>query len=253
MTKTDFINRLRWFAANDGAELPDEYGHPDYSPSRGEAMLAGLLARWLDESGVPDGDGLGNFSRNIPELVVEAYADFATDPKWSGARAAYREATDRDIPDLVDAHVGGLNRTLVAHSVCRLMPLLTGDKWLHGMLESTFGAQMQVIDHAWRRFVRVAYRKLLPRIRGETHRGNVGVFGSTTLLTFDCAGRVMFTFQRASGTMTFVADASDMYGWRSGANAPNAPYAECISMIEEVIAHWDIDKLQRGEKVGIGW
>lgn len=252
MTKRDFIDRLRWFATNEGRGLPDEYGHPDYAPSRGEAMLAGMFARWLDESGVPEGDGFSNWMCDIPCYVVEAYAEFTSDPKWDLARDAYRKATDRDIPDLVDAHAGGIHRTLVAHSVCRLMPLLADAKWLRPMLESTLNAQMVVIDHAWRRFVRVAYRKLMPRIKSELHRGNVGVFGSTTLLTFDCAGRIMFTFQRDSGTITYVADASDMYGTRSGPNSPGAPYAECVAMIEDVIAHWDIDKLQRSDTVRIG-
>lgn len=252
MTKQEFINRLRWFAANEGDGLPDEYGHPDYAPSRGETMLAGMLARWLDESGVPDGDQFDNWERDIPRYVVEAYADFATDPKWELARDAYRKELFYDIPDLVDVYAGGLHRTLVAHSVCRLMPLLAEAKWLKSMLESTLNAQMEVIDHAWRRFVRVAYRKLMPRIKTERHRGNAGVFGSTRLLTFDCAGRVMFTFQRGDGQITYVADASDMYGNRAGPNAPGAPYAECVAMIEDVIAHWDVDKLLPSSTVGIG-
>lgn len=252
MNKQTFINKLRWFAANEGAGLPDEYGHPDYAPSRGESMLAGMLARWLDESGVPDGDGTSAWTRDLPEYVVEAYSEFATDPKWELARDAYHKATDHDIPDLIDAYAGGIHRTLVAHSVCRLLPLLADAKWLRPMLESSLNAQMLVIDHVWRRFVRIAYRKLMPRIKSELHRGNVGVFGSTKLLTFDCAGRVMFTFQRDSGTITYIADASDMYGNRSGPNAPGAPYAECVAMIEDVIAHWDADKLQRSDTIGIG-
>lgn len=252
MTKQEFINRLRWFAANEGRGLPDEYGHPDYAPSRGEAILAGMFARWLDKSGVPEGDDLCEWVRDLPQYVTEAYAEFASDPKWHAARRAYRIRTGYDIPDLVDANVGGVHRALVAYSVCRLLPLLADAKWLRPMLESTLGAQMAVIDHAWRRFVRVAYRKLMPRIKAELHRGNVGMFGSTKLLTFDCAGRVMFTFQRDTGTITYVADASDMYGTRSGPNFPGAPYAECVAMIEDVIAHWDIDKLQRSDTVGIG-
>jgi len=189
---------------------------------------------------------------DVPKYVVEAYADFSADPKWEAERLAYRTETGCDIPDLVDAHAGGLHRTLVAHSVCRLLPLLAKAPWLKAMLESTLGAQMAVIEHAWRRFVRVAYRKLMPRVKAERHRGNAGMFGTTKLMTFDCAGRVMFTFQRDSCQITYVADASDMYGNRSGPNAPGAPYAECVAMIEDVIAHWDIDKLQPSDAVEIG-
>ena len=248
MNKPYLVDRLRWFAVNKGVGLPDEYGHPDYRASRGEALLAGLLACWIGES-VPDHDDLVNFSSYLPGVVVEAYAALSTEPRWEEARRAYRDLTGRDIPDLVDAHAGGIHRALVAHDVCRLLPLLTREEWLRGALESTLGAQMQVVDHAWRRFVRRAYRELMPRIRDEAHRGNSGRFGSTTLLTYDIAGRVMFTFRRGTGDVTYVADAGDMYGWRSGPNTLGAPYAECVSMIEEVVERWDLGVMRQCDTV----
>lgn len=252
MNKQEFIIRLQEFAANEGVGLPDEYGHPDYAPGRGEAMLASMFANWLSASACPDEESGLVWARDIPQLVVESYADFAYSPEWSAPRRAYRKRTDHDIPDLVDVYAGGLHRSLVAHSVCRLMPLLAEAPWLRSMLESTLGAQMEVIDHAWRRFVKVAYRKLMPRIKAESHRGNSGQFGSTALLTYAMAGRVMFTFERASGSITYVADDGDVWGSRSGPNSPCAPYAECVAMIEEVIANWDQDKLQSSETVGLG-
>ena len=253
MNKRDFINKLRWFAASEGRDLPDEYGHPDYAPSRGETILAGMFARWLEDSDAPNDRQECVWTRDLDKYLVEAFAEFVGDPKWADARQAYERETMHPVPDLLDVYAGGLHRTLVVHSLSRLMPLLAGDGgWLRERLAVTFGAQMSVIDHARRRFVRLAYRKLMPRIKEEHHRGNVGVFGSTKLMTFDCAGRVMFTFSRDSGQITYIADASDMYGNRSGPNAPGAPYAECVAMIEDVIAHWDIDKLKPSETVGIG-
>lgn len=243
MNKRDLIDRLRWFWACDGAGLPDECGHPDYRGMVGEATLAGMLARWIEESDVPD-DELENFSSYLPCVVVEAYSEISKDPKWKEARQAYRQETGQDVPDLVDAHAGGLYRILVASSVCRLIPLLTGEKWLRGRLTSTLDAQSIVIDHAWRRFVAAAYRELMPRIEGELHIGNSGVFGSTRLSTYEIAGRVSFKFSRDSGSITYVAEASDMYGCRSGANVPDAPYAECVAMIEDVIQHWNIDEMR---------
>jgi hypothetical protein len=252
VNKREFITRLNMFALNDGRGLPDEYGHPDYSPGRGETMLASMFATWLAESSCPDEEIGINWVRDIPHFVVEAYADFVSDPKWSAGRRAYRIRTDRDIPDLVDVYAGGIYRTLVALGVCRLMPLLAEAPWLRSMLESTLGAQMEVIDHAWSKFVKVAYRKIMPRIKAEPHRGNSGQFGATTLMTYAMAGRVMFTFQRESGSMTYVADDGDAWGNRSGPNSPGAPYAECVAMIEEVVANWDADKLKPSETVGIG-
>lgn len=212
MNKQEFITRLEEFALNEGRGLPDEYGHPDYSPGRGETMLASMFANWLSASACPDEESGLVWARDIPQLVVEAYADFASARKWSAARRAYRIRTDHDVPDLVDVHSGGIHRALVAHSVCSLMP----------------------------------------RIKAEPHRGNSGQCGSTALLTYAMAGRVMFTFERASGSITYVADDGDVWGNRSGPNSPGAPYAECVAMIEEVIAHWDQDKLQPNETVGLG-
>ena len=242
MNKKELQDRLRWFADNGGVGLADEYGHPDYRTSRDETILAGMLGHWLSESDFPAD---GSISQYLPDLVVEAYADFSSSPTWETARLLYRIRTGASIPDLVDVHAGGIRRALVVHSLCRLLPLLTGDEWLRGKMETTLGAQMEVIDHAWRRFVRVAYRGLMPRIKAEAHRGNVGVFGKTTLSTFACAGRVEFSFSRGTGTMTYVADDSDAYGHRSGPNTPDAPYAECVAMIEDVVAHWDADGLRR--------
>jgi hypothetical protein len=252
MNKAEFINRLRWFETNAGRGLPDEFGHPDYAPSRGETMLAGLFARWLDDPIVPDESPGLNWIRDLGKYLVEAYAEFATHPRWSSARVAYELETSYPIPDLVDVHAGGRHRGLVANGVCQLMPLLAGAPWLRGMLESTFNAQMAVIDHAWRRFVQIAYRNLMPRIKGEIHRSNSGSFGSTTLMTWAWAGRVAFTFERESGSMTYIADDSDMFGVRSGPNYPGAPYIECVAMIEEVIAHWDADKMRPDDVVAPG-
>lgn len=256
MNKQEFISKLRWFAENKGAGLPDEYGHPDYAPSRGETLLAYLLARYLDDPGIP-GESPGiNWLVDLPRHLVEAYAEFSTARRWSDARLAYKHQTGHDIPDLVDAHKGGLHRLLVAHSVARLMQLLAGEcgGWLKSRIESTCEAQNEVIDHAWRQFIRVAYRKIMPRIKKERHRGNTGTFGTTDLLTYVMAGRVMFTFRRGGDSgpyMTYVADDSDMYGSRSGPNSPGAPYAECVAMIEDVIAHWDADKLVCSDSVRI--
>lgn len=62
----------------------------------------------------------------------------------------------------------------------------------------------------------------------------------------------MFTFQSDAGTMTFVADGGDPTGERSGPNSPGAPWQACVDMIDEVTNHWDLDKLQRSDTVGVG-
>src|SRR6185503_14332355 len=150
---------------------------------------------------------------------------------------------EREIPDLFEIHDGGLHRMLVVGALVRLCVVLSGCQWLQEKLGLAFNAQSAVIDQAWRRFVRVAYAKMMERINGEQHRGNVGLFGATTLSTFACAGRVIFAFERGNDRMEYVADDGDPIGIRSGPNVSATRYDACVAMIEEVTSMWDMGKM----------
>jgi len=255
--KKDFIAALRHFTLTRGTQTSDGYGRVGYRPTRGELLLTDALADYLADPHVPN-EVMGiNWFNDLGYYLVEAFSAFRTEPCWVTLRAAYQAETGYEIPDLINLHEGGLHRWLVVHELVRLMPILSMQgEWLGTRLECLFGAQMQVIDHAWQRFVRVAYRKLIPRIKMEQHRGNKGEFGTTptTLMTYAVAGRVMFTFMRNNNaaSITYVADDSDMYGFRAGPNVPNTPYAECVAMIDDVVDYWDVDKLVKSDTVGIG-
>lgn len=251
MNKIEFINRLRWFVANEGRGLQDEYGHPDYSPGRGETILMGMFAKWLHDSDVPERSEYARWFVDLPDLVVEAFQDFSSAPEWEDARRAYKIRTSNPVPDIANAYTRGLHGLLVACEVTRLLPLLANAPWLSKDLHLKVNAEMEVIDLAWKRFVKIVYRKLLPHLNANNHRGYKGRFGSTELLTFGCAGRIMFTFTRGTATMTYVADDGDVFGYRSGPNSPGAPYQECVSMIEDVIENWDANKLEHSDDVGM--
>lgn len=245
MNKTEFIAALRRFVKTQGVGMLDEYSHPDYRPSRGETILAAMLADYLERPDVSDTSEYINWFAHMPQIIVAAFEAFRTDPAFEVGRKAYAvECDGREIPDLVDVYAGGIYRQLVAMSVCRLIPWLSGEQWLRGELDGYLNAEMKAIDHAWRRFVRTAYRKLIVRINAERHRGNSGMFGSTMLTTWAGMGRVVFTFERPDGEMTFIVDDGDPIGLRSGANHPGAPYATCITMIDEVTRLWDDGKLK---------
>lgn len=252
MTKQEFIDRLRWFAVDEGRGMPDEYGHADYWPQRGETVLATMIADYLERPWIEDRRPEENWLQNLPNILVTAFDAFRTEPDFRAGRMLYKHEVEREIPNLVDVHAGGIHRMLVALGVARLVAVLSGELWLKEACRDRFEAQMQEIEKAWRKFVRVAYAKLIARINAESHRGNVGTFGATKLMTFACAGRVMLTFQSDAGTMTFVADDGDPTGDRSGPNSPGAPWQVCVDMINEVTNSWDLDKLQRSDTVGIG-
>jgi len=255
--KKKFIAALWHFAEVGGDELWDPiYQRKGYQAHRGEQLLALGIAKYLDDPSVP-GDTLGiNWYRDLHAHLVDAFVDFRTAQKWETLRKAYKIKTNGDeIPDLVEVHVGGLHRLLLAHRLAHLCTVLSGELGIQPKLEAYFQAQQHCIDQAWKRFVRVGYRELMPRIKEENHRSHKGVFGSTTLLTYCIAGRCMFTFLRGEDggpTMTYVADDSDMSGVRSGPNTTATPYAECVAMINEVSDNWDLEKMQRADKIGIG-
>lgn len=254
--KDTFVAALRRFAEVGGDDLWDPiYDRMGYQPHRGEQVLALGIAKYLDDPAVP-GDTLGiNWYHDLHSHLVDAFVEFRTDARWKSLRDAYKFKTaGAEIPDLVEVHVGGLHRLLVVDQIARLATVLSGEKWLQPRLEAYFTAQQHCINQAWKRFVRVGYRQLMPRIKKEDHRGNRGEFGKTALLTYAMAGRVMFTFKRGKDegpSMTYVADDSDMNGERSGPNAPATPYAECVAMIDEVSDNWDVRKMARDNKIGM--
>ncbi len=219
--------------------MPDEYGHPDIRAGRGDVLLIGGLADYL-ESEAPD-EQYVNWLIYLPKHVVDAFVAFRSLSRWSVLRTVYLSETGSEIPDLTDGR-GGSERSMVVYSLKRLLPLLTESPWLATEL-AYLDAEMMVINQAWRRFVRLAYAPTMARIKAEAQRGSSGTFGVTRLTTYALAGRVTFTFERGESSMTYVADDGDAHGHRSGANWPTAAYAECVEMLDDVTAHWDLARL----------
>lgn len=255
--KKKFIAALRRFAEVGGGQLYDPvYDRTGYNEYRGERTLAKGIAKYLDDPKIP-GDVMGiNWYQDLCEHLVDAFVEFRSDPKWGPLRNDYLLETSEEIPDLVEVHIGGLHRLLMVNQIARLCTVLSGEKWIQPKLEAYFHAQQRCIDQAWDRFVRIGYRELMPRIKEESHRGNKGEFGKTTLMTYCMAGRCMFTFLRGDDggpTVTYVADDSDMWGVRSGSNATATPYAECVSMINEVSGNWSLKKMKKDSKIGMGF
>jgi hypothetical protein len=255
--KSRFITALRRFSTEGGAELYDvEYKRFGYHEYRGERLLASALAQYLDEPQIPSDALEVNGYHDLPGHLADAFVAFRTEAKWEALREDYIRLTEgKEIFDLVNVHVGGLHRLLMVHQLARLMSVLTGETWLRSNLEAYFNAQQVCIDQAWRRFVRVGYRQLMPHIKSAQHRGNRGKFGKTVCMTYEMAGRVMFTFKRGADQddvqITYIADASDMWGCRSGANATRTPFQTCVDMINEVSDHWNLNVMRPDDKIGM--
>jgi hypothetical protein len=197
-TKTKFVAAIRKFLATGETTTP---GDREYRPSRGELELVHAIADYFvahDE--IVDKESGLNWLCDLGRHLVDAFVEFRTHEKHTALREIYRSQTEgNEIPDLLDIR-GGYTFGNVTRDLTRLMPMIAGrcgGEWLERDLESTFQAQSVVIDHAWRRFVRECYRPIAPRIKAESHRGNSGLFGRTTLRSYVMAGRIMFTFARS--------------------------------------------------------
>jgi len=256
--KQEFIDALKEFVTHGGKTTPSGYRNDSaYSPHRGELLLMAGVADFFRMSPQIVDSELGvNWCHYLPEWLDEAFVALRTESAWKPLREQYRNLTDgNDVPSLVNAHEGGLHRSLVVGQIVRLLPILAfgvdgrSRSWLEKHLSEYVFAQDRAIEQAWHRFIRGPYRKLMPRIRKESHRGNKGTFGKTKLLSYAMAGRVMFTFSRGNDSMTFVADDGDMYGHRAGMNAPTSPFLKVIEMVHDVVEHWDIDKFQEDDHV----
>lgn len=85
---------------------------------------------------------------------------------------------------------------------------------------------------------RVYTRGLYAIIRDYSGRGMSGQFGATTLASWEMAGRIMLTFERAGATVTFLADASEPSGRSMGLHTQESTDKQARAMISEVVAHW---------------
>lgn len=197
-TKTKFVAALRKFLAT--GVTPDN-PHGDYRSTRGELELIHVITQYFeDHTEIPDKELGLNWLCDLHKHLVEAFEEFRTHPKHQALREIYRSQTEHEIPDLLDVR-GGHARIHVVYDLLKFFPDVTdrmGGDWLHADLKTYFEAQDTVIEHAWRRFVRLCYRPIAHRIKAESHRGNSGLFGRTTLRSYVLAGRIMFTFARSA-------------------------------------------------------
>lgn len=214
----------------------------DNRPDRGEVTLMAGVLRCLRQA--PDVSEYSQWLNYLDHFLVAAFDEIRIGDANSELREKYKEETGYDVPDLYEAHVGGLHRLMVVNSLTRLCGRLAGNDWVESRLAACFGAQAGVMDQAWSRFVAKAYWSFMARINAESHRSNVGQFGETTLTTYACAGRVMFTFSRGNDKAQYVADDGDPVGIRSGPNVSSSRYDVVVSMIEEVTRLWSMDEMR---------
>ena len=248
--KAKFLANLAAIADGKAASMRDSvYDRTGIVVGRSTSLLAQGLHWYLRRCDVPDESVGLIWLYDLNEHLADAFVAFRTWDEFEGLRSKYREITGYEVPDFVDQHVGRLHRLAAVGNLCYVLAAISGDenaRWLESKLDGYFHAQQQVVHQSWCKFVRVGYRELMPEMKRTGEWSRRGRFGSTTLDVGGFAGRTCFEFSRENGEkhITYVVDDSDMHGERSGSNDTDTPYAECVSMIEEVARLWSLEKLK---------
>lgn len=209
-TKTDFIAAIRRFVTSgalptSGDPVQDgQYRERGFRLSCGQLLLVGAIADYFEaHTEIPDDEFGFSWFHDLRKYLVQAFEEFRTAPHHQALRDCYKGQTGGDaIPDLLDAR-GGLVHQSVVRDIVELFPKLTGRR-AHRVerdLMTYFNAEVMVIDHAWKRFVRRCYRSIAPKIKAARHSGGSGIFGRTMLRYFCTGGRVMYTFARSNVTV----------------------------------------------------
>lgn len=193
-TKSQFVAALRKFLQT--GVTPTER---DYTPHPGELLLVGAIADYFEaHTEIPEKQGGVWWFQDLPAYLVEAFTEFNIDPKHRVLRELYKSQTNgHEVPDLLD--VRDPRRAYVLFDLLRLLPDVTGrcgDEALQRHMQVYFEAQDRVIEHAWRRFVRICYRPMARALKQKSDRS--GVFGRTTVRSYGFAGRFQFTFARST-------------------------------------------------------
>lgn len=292
-SKAQFVAALRKFLKTGQTTIPQENGR-EYNASAGELTLIHAIADYFEaHTEIRDESGIG-FWYDVLKHIADAFHEFQTDPRHEQLRSIYKGQTEgAEIPDLFDIRHGRA-RARVIFDLGRFLPLIAGrmDEGIGERAEGYFNCQQQVVEAAWRVFVRQCYRSIAPVIRKSKSRSHQGLFGRTTLSVDTMAGRAQYMFERPTSVpdsanlfekvtaivdtpgsvavdkyaaieavlmtrrpakrthgayeISFVADESDMIGFRAGMNTPGSAisdYKACVEMIEDVVAHWDMSKL----------
>lgn len=88
-------------------------------------------------------------------------------------------------------------------------------------------------------------------IRTAKLKGVGGVFGETKLLTYDMAGRLMFTFSRGEESITFIKASDDEFALGAGVQSCNTDLVTAITMINDVIANYNPAKFKEDREISL--
>lgn len=130
-----------------------------------------------------------------------------------------------------------IDGTLLRHRFARVMQEAMPEYDIdYSLLEGAYLAVQVYFHH----FIREVYigQGMHERIRSSERKGIGGTFGKTDLLTYDIAGRLMFTFAQDDQRITFIKESEDPLALGAGMHSCNTDLATALSMIMDVAEHY---------------
>lgn len=103
-------------------------------------------------------------------------------------------------------------------------------------------AAQALLKDAVKRFTQKVAKPLWKKLDASDNRGFKGIFGSTELLTYSIAGRVMLTFNSGKDQITLVGDDSNYR--RTGLQSMDGTVDSALYIINSLINHWDLSLLE---------
>ena len=235
-------------------------GDPDFHEGRGDRVLAqGLAAFFMSAPWLPNETPGNAYVYYLDRWLVDAFEAFRTDVGFTSLRKLWKEEMGGhcdEIPDLINLGVSDpVWSSLVGDGIARVLRAITKEEWLYKHIKSYLGAQTDVVMQHFRVFVRVAWRTgLCKTLKESTRSGFGGVFGTTKLLSFCTAGRVMLTFgdAKVGPDVSFVGEDGEAAGARFGLQSCCGGMLEAIRLVDDVVAHWKLEDFKEARDVGFG-
>jgi len=114
--------------------------------------------------------------------------------------------------------------------------------------DQTYDEVQRQLDDLVGLFVSRVYRQGLRQvIDASTKKGMSGTFGSTNLMSYVMAGRVMFTFRKGNDSVSFLgAEGED--DPRMELNSISATLPGARAMVEQVVQEWENSPLPQNER-----
>ena len=239
MKKADVIFRLGMHAVSSNLSV------------KGEETFALFFANWLQNLDIPSDEKYDFYDLTpyLPQLALDAFEAMRTGTGHDAVFLRKRYEKERqermvNLLELGEEGGSGVDQVLGVQMLQYVLRAIVRGDHLEAKMDSYCNAQRHALHLQFDKFLRLVYQRgLFTIIAATSSSGMEGKFGATSLRTWVCAGRTMFTFARPKKrrdevSVSFVAGDDDCLALEAGIQSVNASLSTGLSMIDDVIRYW---------------